>query len=109
MRRDIIAKDIGWISDYFSEFCKEMRKYDYSNQFEQYFRLNSSCNIRDEVAIKKTFSGLAKLLFPGQILTKEQCVVLLEYAIEGRKRVKRQLSEMAAEFADYNLDYEVIE
>ena len=109
MRRDIIAKDIGWISDYFSEFCKEMRKYDYSNQFEQYFRLNSSCNIRDEVAIKKTFSGLAKLLFPGQTLTKEQCVVLLEYAIEGRKRVKRQLSEMAAEFADYNLDYEVIE
>lgn len=106
MRRDIIAKDFGWISDYFSEFCKEMRRYDYSDKFEQYFTLNSSCNIRDEVAIKKTFSGLAKLLFPGMELSRNECMFLLQYAIEGRKRVKKQLAEMAIEFADEDLGFE---
>jgi ATP-dependent Lon protease len=106
MRRDIIAKDFGWISDYFAEFCKEMRRYDYSDKFEQYFTLNSSCNIRDEVAIKKTFSGLAKLLFPGMELSRNECMFLLQYAIEGRKRVKKQLAEMAIEFADEDLGFE---
>ena len=106
LSRDIITKNFGWISDYFSECCKEMRRYDYSDQFERYFKLNSSCNIRDEKAIKKTFSGLAKLLFPGQEMNKNECRLLLEYAIDGRKRVKRQLAEMAIEFADEDIGYE---
>ena len=106
LSRYIITINFGWISDYFSEFCKEMRRYDYSDQFERYFKLNSSCNIRDEKAIKKTFSGLAKLLFPGQEMNKNECRLLLEYAIDGRKRVKRQLAEMAIEFADEDIGYE---
>ena len=106
LSREIITRNFGWISDYFSEFCKEMRRYDYSDQFEQYFRLNSSCNIRDEKAIKKTFSGLAKLLFPGQELSRNECMLLLQYAIEGRKRIKRQLAEMATEFADEDLGFD---
>jgi ATP-dependent Lon protease len=109
MRREIIAKDFGWISDYFSEFCKEMRRYDYSDKYSEYFKLNSSCNIRDEIAIKKTFSGLAKLLFPGQELDRNECMFLLQYAVEGRKRVKKQLAEMAIEFADEELGFEEVE
>lgn len=109
MKREIIAKDFGWISDYFSEFCKEMRRYDYSDKYSEYFKLNSSCNIRDEIAIKKTFSGLAKLLFPGQELDRNECMFLLQYAVEGRKRVKKQLAEMAIEFADEDLGFEGVE
>ena len=108
LSRDVITKNFGWISDYFSEFCKEMRRYDYSDQFEQYFKLNSSCNIRDEKAIKKTFSGLAKLLFPGQEMDRNECMLLLQYAIDGRKRVKRQLAEMATEFTDEDLGFEEV-
>ena len=76
--------------------------------FPYYFKLNSSCNIRDEKAIKKTFSGLAKLLFPGQEMNRNECMLLLQYAIDGRKRVKRQLAEMATEFADEDLGFEEI-
>ena len=105
MSTTIITKNFGWITDYFSEYCKEMRKFDYSDKFDEYFKLNDSCNIRDEKAIRKTFSGLAKILYPGQELSKEECEELLKYAIEGRKRVKNQLAEMASEFSATDLDY----
>ena len=106
---NICTSGFGIISDYFAEFCKEMRRYDYSDKFKKYFEFNSSCNIRDEKAIQKTFSGLAKLLYPGMEMTKEQCCYLLNYATEGRKRVKRQLAEMATEYADYDVGvYEIL-
>lgn len=106
MRSDLLTDHYGLITDCLSEFCREMRKRDFSHLLDQYFRLNSDFNKRDEIGVRKTFSGLAKLLFPDEQMTKEDVAMLLDYAIEGRRRVKEQLKIMAGvEFIDVNLGY----
>ena len=106
MRPELLTDKFGFITDCLSEFCKEMRKYDFSHGFDKYFMLNKDFNKRDEIAVRKTYSGLAKLLFPDGIILKEEVKILLEYAIEGRRRVKEQLKIMAGtEFSDVNLGY----
>ena len=83
-----------------------MRKYDFSHEFDAFFRLNKEFNKRDEIAVRKTFSGLCKLLFPDGSLTKPYAEMLLAYAVEGRRRVKEQLKIMAGvEFIDVNLGF----
>jgi ATP-dependent Lon protease len=71
-----------------------MRKYDFTNSFGEYFELNSNFNTRDTIAVGRTFSGLAKLIYPDEVMTKEECREVLEYAIECRRRVKEQLKKM---------------
>lgn len=106
MRSDLLTEHYGLITDCLSEFCKEMRRRDYTHLIDRYFRLNSDFNKRDEIGVRKTFSGLAKLLFPDQKMEKEDVRWLLEYSIEGRRRVKEQLKIMAGvEFIDVNLGY----
>lgn len=106
MRSDLLTEKYGLITDCLAEFCKEMRKYDFSHEFDAYFKLNKDFNKRDEIAVRKTFSGLAKLLFPDESISKEYAEMLLEYAIEGRRRVKEQLKIMAGvEFIDVNLGF----
>lgn len=106
MRSDLLTMHYGLITDCLSEYCREMRKRDYSDLVYKYFRLNSDFNQRDEIAVRKTFSGMAKLIFPDENMTKEDARWLLEYAIEGRRRVKEQLKIMAGvEFIDVNLGY----
>jgi ATP-dependent Lon protease len=106
MRSELLTESYGLITDCLAEFCKEMRRYDFTHEFDKYFRLNKDFNKRDEIAVRKTFSGLCKLLFPDRQITGEQTRVLLEYAIEGRRRVKEQLKIMAGiEFIDVNLGY----
>jgi ATP-dependent Lon protease len=106
MRSELLTDKYGLITDCIAEFCKEMRKYDFTHIFDDYFKLNKNFNKRDEIAVRKTFSGLCKLLFPDQAISEEQIKTLLEYAIEGRRRVKEQLKIMAgAEFSDVALGY----
>lgn len=106
MRSELLTGKYGLITDCLAEFCKEMRKYDYSHDFDTYFRLNKDFNKRDEIAVRKTFSGLSKLLFPDENIPKDYAEMLLEYAIEGRRRVKEQLKIMAGvEFIDVNLGF----
>lgn len=106
MRSDLLTGRYGLITDCLSEFCKEMRSKDFTYYIDRYFRLNNDFNQRDEIAVRKDFSGLAKLVFPDGHMTKEDVRMLLEYAIEGRRRVKEQLKIMAGvEFADVNLGY----
>lgn len=106
MRSNLLTEHYGLITDCLSEFCKEMRRKDFTHLIDRYFRLNSDFNKRDEIAVRKTFSGLAKLLFPDGEMTKEEVRRLLEYAIEGRRRVKEQLKIMAGvEFIDVGLGY----
>ena len=110
MRSDLLTGCYGLITDCLSEFCKEMRKQDFTHEFDEYFRLNSEFNQRDEIAVRKTFSGLAKLLFPTGRIPKEGAEAILEYAVEGRRRVKEQLKIMAGiEFADVKLGYVDVE
>lgn len=106
LRSSLFTKDYGLISDCFSEFCHEMRRYDFTNSFSEYFALNDQFNTRDTIAVGRTFSGLAKLIFPNEIMSKEETRELLEYAIECRRRVKEQLRKMTpGEFSDVNLGY----
>lgn len=110
MRSGLLTEHYGLITDCLSEFCHEMRKRDYTHLMDQYFRLNSDFNKRDEIGVRKTFSGMAKLLFPDERMTKEDVQMLLDYAVEGRRRVKEQLKIMAGiEFIDVNLGYIDIE
>jgi ATP-dependent Lon protease len=106
MRSDLLTDHYGLITDCLSEYCREMRKRDYTHLIDRYYRLNNDFNKRDEIGVRKTFSGLAKLLFPDENMTKEDVAMLLDYAIEGRRRVKEQLKIMAGvEFIDVNLGY----
>lgn len=110
MRSNLLTHKYGLITDCLSEFCKEMRKFDFSQEFDLYFQLNQDFNKRDEIAVRKTFSGLSKLLFPDGKITKQEVGMLLCYAIEGRRRVKEQLKVMAPEeFADVNLGFTDLE
>ena len=106
LRSSLFTKDYGLISDCLSEFCHEMRKYDFTNSFSEYFELNRNHNTRDTIAVGRTFSGLAKLIYPSEEMTKEEAREILEYAIEGRRRVKEQLRKMTpSEFSDVALGY----
>ena len=106
LRSDLFTKKYGLISDCFAEFCHAMRKYDFTNTFSDYFALNDQFNARDTIAVSRTFSGLAKLIYPNEEISKEEAREILEYAIEGRRRVKEQLRKMTPrEFSDVNLGY----
>lgn len=106
LRSSLFTKRYGLISDCFSEFCHAMRKYDFTNSFSQYFELNNQFNTRDTIAVGRIFSGMAKLIYPDENMTKEETREILEYAIECRRRVKEQLRKMTpGEFSDVNLGY----
>lgn len=106
LRSSLFTKSYGLISDCFSEFCHAMRKYDFTSSFSEYFALNKNYNTRDTIAVGRTFSGLAKLIYPDEHMTKEETREILEYAIECRRRVKEQLRKMnPAEFSDVAMGY----
>ena len=106
LRAALFTQSYGLISDCFSEFCHAMRKYDFTNSFGEYFEFNKNYNTRDDTAVRRTFSGLAKLIYPDENMTKEEARELLEYSIECRRRVKEQLRKMnPAEFSDVALGY----
>ena len=110
MRSDLICERYSLITDCLGEFLHAMRRRDFTHHIDRYFRLNSDFNRRDEIGVRKTFSGLAKLIFPDGKMSREDVRILLEYAIEGRRRVKEQLKTMAGiEFIDVKLGYADVE
>ena len=110
LRNSLLTESYGLITDCLSEFCHEMRKQDFSHLLDEHFKLNKNFNKRDEIAVKKTFSGLAKLIYPDGVVDKDSARFILEYAIEGRMRVKEQLRRIApTEFFDVELGYIDIE
>lgn len=110
MRSDLICERYSLITDCLGEFLHAMRRRDFTHHIDRHFRLNSDFNRRDEIGVRKTFSGLAKLIFPDDKMSREDVRILLEYAIEGRRRVKEQLKTMAGiEFIDVKLGYADVE
>ena len=110
MRSDLICERYSLITDCLGEFLHAMRRRDFTHHIDRYFRLNSDFNRRDEIGVRKTFSGLAKLIFPDGKMNREDVRMLLEYAIEGRRRVKEQLKTMAGiEFIDVKLGHADVE
>lgn len=106
MRPEFFTNSFGFISDYFSECLREMRKRSFSDAIQQYFRLGKDLNQRDVIAVKKTVSGLLKLLFPDGEFGKEDVRMCLEYALIGRRRIKEQLKKIGGlEFYDVHFSY----
>lgn len=106
LRPEHFTEGYGFMVDYISEFFREMRKRSFSDYINQYFWLGDDLNQRDVQAVKKTFSGLMKLIYPDENITKEQAAEILEYALVGRRRVKEQLKTIGGdEFADINFSY----
>lgn len=106
MKPEFFTDSFGFISDYYSECLREMRKRNFSDAIQKYFRLGKDLNQRDVIAVKKTVSGLLKLLFPDGAYQKEDVRRCLEYALVGRRRIKEQLKKIGGlEFYDVHFSY----
>ena len=106
MRPEFITNAYGFISDYYAECLRELRKHNFSDVIGQYFRLGKDLNQRDTIAVKRTVSGLVKLLFPDGKYTKEEVRKCVEYALVGRRRVKEQMKKIGGmEFYDVHFSY----
>lgn len=106
LRNELFTSDFGFIVDYIAEVLKALRKEDYSKIYQQYFTLSNSITTRDKVGIEKTFSGLIKILHPDLNASKEDIRLILDFAIECRKRVKDQLIKMDETFNDEIVNFE---
>lgn len=105
-RPDHFTDDYGFITDYFAEFIRELRKTQESDALDKYFKLGKNLNQRDTIAVRKTVSGLVKLLYPNEEYSKEQLEEILRIALEMRRRVKEQLKKIGGmEFYDVNFSY----
>lgn len=105
-RPEHFTDDYGFITDYLAEFIRELRKEQYGDALDKYFRLGSNLNQRDTIAVRKMVGGLLKLLYPDGEFTKEQLEEILKLALEMRRRVKEQLKKLGGmEFYDVNFSY----
>ena len=105
-RPEHFTDDFGFITDYFAEFIRELRKTQASDAFDQYFKLGKNLNQRDTIAVRKIVSGLVKLIYPDGNYTKEDLEEILRIALEMRRRVKEQLKKLGGmEFYDVNFSY----
>ena len=106
MRPEFFTSQYGFIVDYFSGFMREMRKRNFSDSINKYFKLGNNLNQRDTIAVKHTVSGLLKLLYPEGDYTKDAVERCLIYALETRRRVKEQLKKIGGmEFYDVHFSY----
>lgn len=105
-RPDFFTNEYGFITDYLSEFLRELRKTSYSDALDQYFKLGNNLNQRDVIAVRKMVSGLIKLIYPHGVFGKEEVEEVLRFALESRRRVKEQLKKIGGmEFYDVNFSY----
>jgi len=106
MRPEFFTNQYGLIVDYLAECFREMRKRNFSDAINKYFKLGRDLNQRDTIAVKHTVSGLLKLLYPNEEYDKDAVRRCLEYALEVRRRVKEQLKKIGGmEFFDVHFSY----
>jgi len=106
IRGEMFSDGYGFVVDYLAEILRSLRNHDYSDRYTEHFSLSSDISTRDRDGIKKTFSGLMKILFPGGGESKEDVEDLLKFSIEGRKRVKDQLMRIDSTYGDVNFAYQ---
>jgi ATP-dependent Lon protease len=105
-RPEYFTNEYGFITDYIAEFFREMRKRSFSDALDKYFILGNNLNQRDVIAVRKTVSGLLKLIYPNGEFEKEDIEEILRYALVGRRRVKEQLKKIGGmEFYDVHFSY----
>lgn len=105
-RPEHFTNDYGFISDYLAEFIRELRKEQYGDALDKYFRLGKNLNQRDTIAVRKMIGGYLKLLYPDGKFSKEELEEVLRISLEMRRRVKEQLKKLGGmEFYDVNFSY----
>jgi ATP-dependent Lon protease len=110
MRNDLFTDHYGFVVDYLAEALRELRRHNFTEICDRYFTMGSHLVTRDRKAVKKTVSGLMKIIHPKGEATQAEIAELLEFAMEGRRRVKEQLKKMGSfEFYHTSFSYTVIE
>ncbi len=105
-RPEHFTDDYGFITDYLAGWIREMRKEQYGDALDHYFRLGKNLNQRDVIAVRKMVDGYIKLLYPNGEYTKEDVEEILKISLEMRRRVKEQLKKLGGmEFYDVNFSY----
>lgn len=96
MRNELFTNHYGFVVDYLAEALREMRKHNFTEIIDRHFSMGAHLNARDRKAVRKTVSGLMKILFPHGDVTQEELSEILGLALEGRRRVKEQLKKMGS-------------
>ena len=105
-RPEHFTDDYGFITDYLAEFLRELRKEQYGDALDRFYRLGKNLNQRDTIAVRKMVGGLVKLVYPDGVFKKEDLEEILQIALEMRRRVKEQLKKLGGmEFYDVNFSY----
>ncbi len=105
-RPEHFTNDYGFITDYLAEFIRELRKEQFGDALDKFYRLGKNLNQRDTIAVRKMVGGFIKLLYPDGVYTKEQLDEILTISLEMRRRVKEQLKKLGGmEFYDVNFSY----
>ncbi|MFH1921849.1 MAG: protease Lon-related BREX system protein BrxL [Planctomycetota bacterium] len=96
MRPHLFTDHYGFVVDYFAEALRALRKHNFTEMLDKHFTLGSHLNARDQKAVRKTVSGLMKIVYPHGQVTKDELAELVELGVEGRRRVKEQLKKMGS-------------
>lgn len=108
MRNEHFTDHYGFVVDYLAEALRELRKINFTETPDRHFGLGSHLNARDRKAVRRTVSGLMKLLYPNGQVTKEELAELVAFAMEGRRRVKEQLKKMGS-FEYYHTSFSYLD
>lgn len=110
MRIEYFTDHYGFVVDYLAEALRELRKHTFTDVCDRHFSFGSHLNARDVKAVRKTVSGLVKLIYPHGEYSKEELSELLDVAMEGRRRVKEQLKKMGSfEYHQTSFSYRDLE
>ena len=106
LKSSVFSEEYGFIVDYLAELLRELRNHDYSPLLDAKIALDGSLTTRDKTAVRKSFSGMAKIIYPHKVLTDDELLELLDFCIEGRKRVKDQLYIIDETFKAEPVDFQ---
>lgn len=109
IRSEMFSTGYGFVVDYLAEILRAKRSEDFSDTYRGYFTLDASISTRDQDGIRKTFSGLMKLIHPSGEATESEVRALLEFAIEGRKRVKDSILRIDATMRDTPVQFRYVD
>jgi ATP-dependent Lon protease len=96
MRVEYFTDHYGFVVDYLAEALRELRKHNFTEMIDRHFSLGAHLNARDVKAVRKTVSGLIKLIYPHGEMTRDELAEITELVIEGRRRVKEQLKKLGS-------------
>jgi ATP-dependent Lon protease len=110
MRNEFFTNHYGFVVDYLAEALRELRKHNFTEALDRYVSLGSHLNARDRKAVRKTVSGLMKVVYPHGEVSADEMTEMVEFALEGRRRVKEQLKKMGSfEYYHTSFSYTLLE